>query len=69
MLTLLDAPLKSLGNETTLEENSLGFGKVAPQMRVAVTGKGMGPGMFDIFEILGQDEVISRIDRALATLK
>ncbi len=52
-----------------LEENSLGFGKVAPQMRVAVTGKGMGPGMFDIFEILGQDEVISRIDRALATLK
>jgi glutamyl-tRNA synthetase len=52
-----------------LEDRSLGFGKVAPQMRVAVTGKGMGPAMFDIFEILGKDEVLARIDRALATLQ
>ncbi len=51
-----------------LESNALGFGKVAPQMRIAVTGVAMGPGMFDIFEILGKDEVLARIDTALATL-
>jgi glutamyl-tRNA synthetase len=48
-----------------LEEKSLGFGKIAPQIRVAVTGKGMGPGMFDVFEILGKQQVLDRLDKAL----
>jgi len=51
-----------------LEANSLGFGKVAPQMRIAVTGVAAGPAMFDIFDILGKEEVLARIDKALATL-
>lgn len=51
-----------------LEQNELGFGKVGPGFRLAVTGKGMGPSMFDICAILGQNETISRLELALAKL-
>jgi len=37
-------------------------------MRIAVTGVAAGPAMFDIFDILGKEEVLARIDKALATL-
>lgn len=51
-----------------LEQNELGFGKVGPGFRLAVTGKGMGPSMFDICAILGQNETISRLELALSKL-
>lgn len=51
-----------------LNENELGFGKVGPGFRLAVTGKGMGPSMFEICAILGKDETIARIDLALEKL-
>lgn len=44
-----------------LEEKELGMGKVLPNFRVLVTGKGMGPSMFAICEILGKEEVVERI--------
>jgi glutamyl-tRNA synthetase len=51
-----------------LEEKELGFGKVGPSFRLAVTGKGMGPSMFTICEVLGKDEVLARIEKAIAVL-
>jgi len=51
-----------------LEEKELGFGKVGPSFRLAVTGKGMGPSMFTICEVLGKDEVLTRIEKAIAVL-
>ncbi len=51
-----------------LAAKGVGFGKVGPALRIAVTGLGMGPSLFDIFEILGKEEVIQRIDKALETL-
>ena len=51
-----------------LTENELGFGKVGPVLRLAITGMGMGPSLFDICEIIGQDEVVSRINKALEVL-
>jgi hypothetical protein len=33
-----------------------------------VTGGLIGPGVFDIFEVLGKDETLRRLDHALATL-
>ena len=51
-----------------LEEKELGFGAVLPNFRVLVTGKGMGPSMFAISELLGKDEVISRIETGLKKL-
>jgi len=51
-----------------LSENELGFGKVGPGFRLAVTGKGMGPSMFEICAILGKDETIARMEIALDKL-
>jgi glutamyl-tRNA synthetase len=51
-----------------LAEKELGFGKVGPSFRLAVTGKGMGPSMFTICEVLGKTEVLVRIEKAIAVL-
>lgn len=48
-----------------LAEKELGFGAVFPNFRVLVTGKGMGPSMFEISELLGKKEVISRLKTGL----
>ena len=54
--------------KTFLEEKELGFGAVFPNFRLLVTGQGMGPSMFAICELLGKDEVISRIDTGLSKI-
>jgi glutamyl-tRNA synthetase len=41
---------------------------VLPTFRLAVTGKGMGPSMFEISELLGKDEVVERIETAIQKL-
>lgn len=51
-----------------LEEQGVGFGKVGPGFRLAVTGKGMGASMFEICSILGKDESLKRMRRALEKL-
>ncbi len=51
-----------------LEEKELGFGAVFPNFRLLVTGQGMGPSMFAICELLGKEEVISRIDTGLSKI-
>jgi glutamyl-tRNA synthetase len=43
-------------------------GELIHALRVAVTGKPAGPGMFDCLELLGRDACLRRIDRALARL-
>jgi glutamyl-tRNA synthetase len=49
-----------------LEEKECGFGMVGPIFRLALTGLGMGPSLFEISEILGKEEVVSRMDVILA---
>ncbi len=51
-----------------LEENALKIGAMLPLFRLAVTGLGQGPGMFDVAEILGKDETLSRVRQAIITL-
>jgi len=51
-----------------LEDKELGFGAVLPNFRVLVTGKGMGPSMFAISELLGKEEVILRLNNGLNKL-
>jgi glutamyl-tRNA synthetase len=41
-------------------------GQIIHAVRVAVTGKGVGFGLFETLAILGKDHCLSRIDRALA---
>jgi len=38
-------------------------------VRVAVTGKAVGFGMFETLEILGRERCLARIERALARLE
>ncbi len=49
-----------------LAKKEYGFGKVGPGFRLLVTGKGMGPSMFDICATLGKSTVISRMEEGLA---
>lgn len=48
-----------------VEAEGVKIGRVIHALRVAVTGKAVGIGMFDTLAILGRDRVLRRIDRAL----
>jgi glutamyl-tRNA synthetase len=48
-----------------LEEKGLGFGAVLPLYRLLITGKGMGPSMFEISSFLGKDECLSRMEAGM----
>jgi glutamyl-tRNA synthetase len=52
-----------------LEERGLGIGAVLPLFRLLVTGKGMGPSMFDISAFLGKEECLKRISAGINTLQ
>jgi len=52
-----------------LAKKEIGFGQIGPALRLAVSGKGMGPSLFDICEILGKQETLNRIETALNTIK
>lgn len=51
-----------------ITEKQLGFGKVMNPFRVAIVGAAKGPHMFDVIEIIGKEETIKRMEKALATL-
>ncbi len=55
--------------EETVAENEVGFGKVMMPVRIATTGQGFGPDLFPALELMGKDEVLSRIDTALERLR
>ena len=52
-----------------LEKNDWKLGMVLPLFRLAVTGTGMGPSMFEISHLLGKDEVIDRIEKAIKEIE
>jgi glutamyl/glutaminyl-tRNA synthetase len=39
-----------------------------PQLRLLLTGKGLGPGIFDIAAFIGKKECISRMQAGLIAL-
>lgn len=47
------------------EQLNVGKGKLIHPLRLALSGQSTGPGVFDLLFILGNDEVITRIDTAL----
>ena len=52
-----------------INEKQLGFGKVMNPFRVAIIGAAKGPHMFDVIEIIGKEETLRRMEKALSTLK
>ncbi len=51
------------------EELEISKGKLIHPLRLAVSGQSTGPGMFDLLFILGKDEVIKRIQKAIEKIK
>lgn len=51
-----------------LELRVLSIGDVIHAIRVAITGKGTGIGLYETMAILGREKCVKRIDRALALL-
>ncbi len=50
------------------EELSVGAGKVIHPLRVAVTGRAVSPGIFEVLALLGRDTVLARLDEAIVRL-
>ena len=55
--------------EKTVNELELGFGKVMPGLRLALTGQGGGPDLMGILAVLGVEESIKRIGTAIKTIE
>jgi glutamyl-tRNA synthetase len=51
------------------KEVGVGAGKVIHPLRVAVTGREMSPGIFEVLVFLGRDTVLARLDAAISRLK
>jgi glutamyl-tRNA synthetase len=51
------------------ESKGISAGKLIHPIRLAVTGQGFGPGLFELLEVIGKDQVISRIEHALKNLE
>jgi len=46
---------------TYVEETKVKLGQVAQPLRAALTGRSTSPGIFDVLEVLGRDESLSRL--------
>lgn len=54
--------------KTTAEAQGLGAGQVMQLFRVCLSGVGGGPALFEIVELLGKQEVVSRLEKAATTI-
>jgi glutamyl-tRNA synthetase len=52
-----------------LEKTGLKFGKIAQPLRVALTGKTVSPGIFEMMEVLGKERVVSRVKEAVSYIE
>jgi glutamyl-tRNA synthetase len=50
-------------------EKAIKTGDIIHAVRVATTGKPVGPGLYDCLEILGKEKCLARIDQALALVE
>lgn len=51
------------------ESLGTGFGQLMNPLRLSLVGSNIGPGLMDMMEVLGKEEVLLRIKRALQTMK
>ena len=67
-LTLFDAGTIEKELQDFVQAEGIGHAQIIHGLRIAVTGKTVGFGLFESLEILGKPECLARIDRALARL-
>ena len=51
-----------------IKNNQLHTGKIMNAFRIAIVGEGKGPGMFNITEIIGKEETLDRLERAISII-
>ena len=51
-----------------IEEKGYGMGEIMNAFRLALVGEGKGPQMFDISGLIGKEETIARLRRAIEIL-
>ncbi len=51
-----------------IEQNAYGMGEIMNAFRLALVGEGKGPQMFDISSIIGKEETLARLQRAIDVL-
>ena len=51
-----------------MEESGHGAGKIMPGLRLALVGSGTGPDIKEIMAILGKDESLRRVEKAIASV-
>jgi glutamyl-tRNA synthetase len=52
-----------------LEEQGIKFKAIAQPIRVALTGRTVSPGLFETMEVLGREETLARMERAIGLPK
>jgi glutamyl-tRNA synthetase len=63
-----DAPSIEKGLQDFVQAEGIGHAQIIHALRIAITGKAVGFGLFESLAILGKAECVARIDRALARL-
>ena len=53
---------------TVAESKEISAGRLIHPTRLAVTGRGASPGLFEVLELLGRDRTLTRMDRLIADL-
>ena len=48
-----------------IEDRRIKLGRIAQPLRVAITGRSVSPGLFEVMEILGRENVLQRIEKAI----
>ena len=67
-LDAFDEPHVEACFKAVMERNQIKLGKIAQPIRVALTGKTVSPGLFEVMEVLGKERTISRLRNALKLL-
>jgi glutamyl-tRNA synthetase len=68
-LSTFDATIAKETLEQVTASLQIGTGKILQALRVALSGMGGGPDLMMIMEIIGKEEVVSRLTFALSNLK
>ncbi|NUN69660.1 MAG: glutamate--tRNA ligase [Bacteroidetes bacterium] len=68
-LTAFDAASIEAALRSTAEELKVGAGKLIHPMRLAISGAANGPSLFHLAEVLGREQVLGRMERALEVLQ
>ncbi len=50
-----------------VEQQGIKIGELVHPLRVAISGKAVGPGLYDCLSLLGKEKCLTRIDRAVKT--